>query len=196
MKEKQNVGTYDAQLRITLGLLGLAAGAAKMARNPRRAPWFLMGVSAYAVAEGITRYCPIMAAGGISTRKEDIISKALSTVMPGRTMGAKNEHGPEKRSARAQATEAIVPNIGLKTPASFTPDDPENKRTDLAKPELSDMKLESEIARAIMGTIQDPKLKEQIGTLTGSRGQERGQHEDKQQERHSETRPSKQELPI
>ncbi|MGF9908824.1 YgaP family membrane protein [Brevibacillus porteri] len=66
---QRNVGTTDAMLRITGGLLGLAYGIGKMSRRPYKTPWFLMGFSAMRVAEGVTRFCPTFAALGINSAK-------------------------------------------------------------------------------------------------------------------------------
>jgi len=66
---RKNVGTIDATIRITMGLLGLAYGIGRMAQRPSRTPWLLMAMSAMKVAEGATRYCPMLGALGISTRK-------------------------------------------------------------------------------------------------------------------------------
>ncbi|MFC7440746.1 YgaP family membrane protein [Laceyella putida] len=54
---KQNVGTVDALLRITCGLVGLAWCAAKGRRN---FPYMIAIMSAMKVAEGIIRYCPML----------------------------------------------------------------------------------------------------------------------------------------
>jgi hypothetical protein len=68
---RKNVGTIDATVRITLGLLGLAYGIGKMSRRPYRAPWLLMSLSAMKIAEGFTRFCPMLYAMGVNTRKEN-----------------------------------------------------------------------------------------------------------------------------
>lgn len=68
---QRNVGTTDAMIRITGGLLGLAYGIGKMSRRPHNAPWLLMGLSAMKVAEGVTRFCPMLATMGLSTDKEN-----------------------------------------------------------------------------------------------------------------------------
>ncbi|MFS0554966.1 DUF2892 domain-containing protein [Brevibacillus sp. 179-C9.3 HS] len=65
----RNVGTADAIIRMTGGLLGLAYGIGKMNRRPYNAPWLLMAFSAMKVAEGATRFCPMYAAMGINTTK-------------------------------------------------------------------------------------------------------------------------------
>jgi|GEM_PF-2546785 len=65
---RKNVGTIDATIRITTGLLGLAYGIGKMSSRGGRTPWLLMTLSAMKVAEGITRYCPMLDAIGTDTR--------------------------------------------------------------------------------------------------------------------------------
>jgi hypothetical protein len=67
---RKNVGTTDAVIRITAGLLGLAYGIGKMSRKPYRTPWLLMGLSAMHVAEGATRFCMMYSALGIDTRSQ------------------------------------------------------------------------------------------------------------------------------
>ena len=66
---RKNVGTVDAYIRLTLGILGLAFSTARMVRRPYRTPWLLLFASAMKVAEGVTRFCPMLYATGISTRK-------------------------------------------------------------------------------------------------------------------------------
>lgn len=59
---KKNVNTVDAMLRITIGLTGLAWGTAQMVRQPKRStPMIVTMLSAMKVAEGITRFCPMLA---------------------------------------------------------------------------------------------------------------------------------------
>lgn len=67
---KKNVGTLDASIRITAGLLGLAYGIGRMNRRPHRTPWLLMSLSAMKVAEGVTRFCPMLYSMGTNTRNE------------------------------------------------------------------------------------------------------------------------------
>lgn len=55
---QKNVGTIDALLRITCGLTMLAWCAS---RPKREFPCFIALLSAMKVAEGITRFCPILA---------------------------------------------------------------------------------------------------------------------------------------
>ncbi|MGE5702693.1 MAG: DUF2892 domain-containing protein [Clostridia bacterium] len=78
---KKNVGKIDALIRITVGLSGLAYAAGKMSRRPYRTPGLLMFLSAMKVAEGITRYCPVLSLFGISTRQEDMISMLMDKTL-------------------------------------------------------------------------------------------------------------------
>lgn len=73
----KNVGTTDALIRITGGLLGLAYGIGRMSRRPYNAPWLLMTFSAMKVAEGVTRNCLMYRALGINTRSE----KGMQNIM-------------------------------------------------------------------------------------------------------------------
>lgn len=58
---KKNVGTVDAYLRITCGLIGLVYSAMKMKWRPNSALYqFVLFCSAMKVAEGITRFCPML----------------------------------------------------------------------------------------------------------------------------------------
>ncbi|SDI78407.1 YgaP family membrane protein [Natribacillus halophilus] len=57
----KNVGTLDAIMRITCGFTGLAWGTSKMNRHSDRTlPVLVSFYSAMKVAEGITRYCPML----------------------------------------------------------------------------------------------------------------------------------------
>jgi hypothetical protein len=62
---QKNVGTLDALIRITLGLVGLAYCASA---KRRRFPLCLAIHSALKVAEGVTRFCPIIAIFGKENR--------------------------------------------------------------------------------------------------------------------------------
>ncbi|WP_074011175.1 YgaP family membrane protein [Numidum massiliense] len=58
---QKNVGTLDATLRITCGLTGLAWATARLVQHPdRTTPKMIAWLSAMKVAEGITRYCPML----------------------------------------------------------------------------------------------------------------------------------------
>ncbi|MGA8943284.1 MAG: DUF2892 domain-containing protein [Thermoactinomyces sp.] len=61
---QKNVGTVDALLRITFGLAGLAYCAAQ---SRDRFPLCMAIISAMKVAEGITRFCPVLAVFGVKS---------------------------------------------------------------------------------------------------------------------------------
>lgn len=108
---RRNVGTTDAMIRITAGLLGLAYGAGRMSRRPHRTPWLLMSLSAMKVAEGVTRFCPMYAAIGMNSTGEksetgnlmDRIKKSsIQAVMNQVTGGSGLTESKEKEPAAAQ----------------------------------------------------------------------------------------------
>ncbi|MED4585347.1 DUF2892 domain-containing protein [Brevibacillus choshinensis] len=108
----KNVGTTDALIRITGGLLGLAYGIGKMSRRPYNAPWLLMTFSAMKVAEGVTRNCLMYRALGINTRSEKGMqnimdqakSKGVQMVMKqvARTMNARKDESTQASSSPQQ----------------------------------------------------------------------------------------------
>lgn len=63
---KKNVGDIDAFLRITAGLSMLGIGIRKHSDS-------FIFLGSMKVAEGITRFCPVLYALGISTRNSNII---------------------------------------------------------------------------------------------------------------------------
>ena len=69
---KKNIGTLDALIRITIGTAGLAYSTAKIIRHPHRtAPLLLAMIFVMKVAEGITRYCPLMDMMGKNTDMDE-----------------------------------------------------------------------------------------------------------------------------
>lgn len=64
---KQNVGICDAFLRIMFGFVGLAYCIACASRQKYRFPWTMTLISAMKIAEGIVRYCPVLALLGRDT---------------------------------------------------------------------------------------------------------------------------------
>lgn len=75
-----NVGTLDATCRISLGLFSLGWSISRMTRYPHRGTYIMVGMmSSMAVAQGITRYCPMLDMLGISTveRESAKIEKTL-----------------------------------------------------------------------------------------------------------------------
>ncbi|CEH28128.1 hypothetical protein AM501_23830 [Aneurinibacillus migulanus] len=69
---KKNVGLCDAFIRITVGLIGLSYSTVRMVQRPyRMSPIIITILSAMKIAEGITRFCPLLTMFGISTEDED-----------------------------------------------------------------------------------------------------------------------------
>ena len=69
---KKNVGTWDAIMRITIGLAGLAWSTARMVRHPYRGfPLLGAMLSGMKVAEGITRFCPMLHLLGTRTNHSE-----------------------------------------------------------------------------------------------------------------------------
>jgi hypothetical protein len=66
---RKNVGTIDAMIRIVIGLAGLAWVTARIVRKPQRvSPIVWSIIFAMKVAEGVVRYCPMLAILKIDTR--------------------------------------------------------------------------------------------------------------------------------
>lgn len=57
---KKNIGIYDALIRITFGLMGLAYCIVQASRRKYHFPWLMASMFAMKVGEGILRYCPIL----------------------------------------------------------------------------------------------------------------------------------------
>ncbi|MEW6725219.1 MAG: DUF2892 domain-containing protein [Bacillota bacterium] len=64
---QRNVGTIDAYLRITMGLTMLGMGIIRGIRKNDALSGLLVSAGAMKVAEGTTRYCPMLHALGRST---------------------------------------------------------------------------------------------------------------------------------
>lgn len=68
MKITKNVGTIDSFFRIMLGFIGLAWGTSRMVHRPyRTGPFLIVMLSAQKLAEGITRFCPMLLMFGVSS---------------------------------------------------------------------------------------------------------------------------------
>ncbi len=63
----QNIGTMDAYLRVSGGLMMVALGAAAMTRRSGLGSFLAVALGSMKVAEGVTRYDPMYDAMGIST---------------------------------------------------------------------------------------------------------------------------------
>lgn len=80
---KRNVGTLDAYLRIAVGVVGIAWALGRMSR-PRmaRRPAALLWFSAMKIAEGLTRFCPVMFVFGTSSRQWEQRMKKWEGIIP------------------------------------------------------------------------------------------------------------------
>ncbi|KGP89686.1 hypothetical protein N780_10190 [Pontibacillus chungwhensis BH030062] len=59
---RPNIGIINAMIRITFGLTLLCFSTAKMVRKPwRDGNWMMIMLASMKVAEGIVRYCPVVA---------------------------------------------------------------------------------------------------------------------------------------
>ncbi len=110
---RKNVGTVDASIRITIGLLGLAYGIGRMSRRPHRTPWLLMTMSAMKVAEGVTRFCPMLYSMGINTRTANDLGTAFNRLAEaGENVGVSRERarktGVPTRTDRRHAEKQAV----------------------------------------------------------------------------------------
>lgn len=64
---RKNVGRADAFMRITCGLAMLTCGGVRLARKCDALSHFIVFAGAMKVAEGITRFCPMLGAMHKST---------------------------------------------------------------------------------------------------------------------------------
>lgn len=72
---QKNIGTFDAIMRITGGLTALAWATARMARRPYRGmPFIAAMMGAMKVAEGVTRFCPMLKLLGTNTLGKETAS--------------------------------------------------------------------------------------------------------------------------
>jgi hypothetical protein len=67
---EQNVGFTDRYLRLSLGSLALAVGAARLARNPDLTGITLGLLGGMALADGVLGTCPFYSMMGVDTREE------------------------------------------------------------------------------------------------------------------------------
>lgn len=66
----QNIGTTDRYIRLTLGGLMLATGAARLARNPDMAGMAVGLLGGLMLAEGVLGTCPLYEVAGINTNPD------------------------------------------------------------------------------------------------------------------------------
>lgn len=117
----KNVGTTDAIIRITGGLLGLAYGIGKMSRRPYNAPWLLMAFSAMKVAEGVTRHCMMYRALGISTSSEKGMRGMQDMIAQAKGKGFQMVMGQVARTLNARKNVESKASSTEKSKASSAP---------------------------------------------------------------------------
>lgn len=113
MKIQKNVDTLDALLRITMGLTGVAWGTAEMIkRRNRTMPLLMTMCSAMKVAEGITRYCPVLDLMGKNSKGLMENSRTLMENMKGGGQSSKHgmgeEHAQEQGKDQHNETEELM----------------------------------------------------------------------------------------
>lgn len=67
---EKNIGTLDAYLRVSGGLMMVALGVAAMTRRSGIGSFLAVTLGSMKVAEGVTRYDPMYDAIGISTAEK------------------------------------------------------------------------------------------------------------------------------
>lgn len=158
---QKNVGTVDASIRITLGLLGLAYGIGKMSRRPYRTPWLLMAMSAMKVAEGVTRYCPMLAGMGINTRTENGLAAAKNRIA---NVGNNFMASQISQFAKAVTEDNQQPaSNNIKTQGEHLPSD---------QPPV-DFDLDEVVSKAISQAVQPTASTQATQAASGSREQTR-----------------------
>ncbi|PGZ97240.1 MarR family transcriptional regulator [Bacillus pseudomycoides] len=121
---KQNIGTINAFIRITIGLVILSCNIAKLARRPWRIwPKLMLWVGAMRIAEGIVRFCPIVAACKLGK-----YMNIPDLKMPG--MDLMKNGQPNKQEAHHTSHD--------------------EKKTSSGSYDASDKEIESEIEKALM----------------------------------------------
>ncbi|WP_202080377.1 YgaP family membrane protein [Caldalkalibacillus salinus] len=102
---KKNVNTIDAYMRLMFGLTGVAWGTSEMIRRPHsNTGFFVTMASAMKVAEGVTRYCPMLAmfgkdSAGVADEVEGMVDRSRQQV--DRTMN-KTSRGARKMMNKAK----------------------------------------------------------------------------------------------
>ncbi|USG66412.1 DUF2892 domain-containing protein [Brevibacillus ruminantium] len=137
---RKNVGTVDAMIRITAGLVGLAYGVGRMSRRPYRTPWLLMALSAMKVAEGATRFCPMLYAMDTETVTNKGVNKMVGKMTQAgvraamnRMTGAKSGSGSEAQARDKENASQITTDMTSQRTSAHTHDlSPEDKQLETA----------------------------------------------------------------
>lgn len=121
MNPKQNISLINAMIRITCGFTFLAWSIAKLSKRPYKQSYlFIAFLAGMKIAEGIVRYCPIVAL----YEKRDTVFSMNQPIFKTEDTGLKAER-QENHSEKATATDEEVAKIMQEfNPADiFSPDD-------------------------------------------------------------------------
>ncbi len=127
MNPKQNISLINAMIRITLGFMFLAWSTAKLVKRPNQQSYLWIALLAgMKIAEGIVRYCPIVA---IFDNKEQLMKKGSQHTSHTSSKDQKAHehkgHDETKSEHTEKASSADIQNIMSEfNPATiFSPDD-------------------------------------------------------------------------
>jgi hypothetical protein len=110
---KKNVNTLDSYMRITVGLTGVAWGIARMVHQPYRSfPMVVTMLSAMKVAEGITRFCPMLAL--FNTNSREVAEEAADMASMG------NMQNMKAMADKAMETPMVKQFTGQGKPPAYT----------------------------------------------------------------------------
>jgi Protein of unknown function (DUF2892) len=98
---KPNIGTWDAYVRIMLGLTALAFGIRRSSRKDDLMGALMILTGSMKVAEGITRICPLMYAMGIRTT-DQATDKMQSPIQTGSPVASSPSPGSQPSDQRQQ----------------------------------------------------------------------------------------------
>lgn len=121
MNPKQNISLINALIRITCGFTFLAWSTAKMAKKPYKQSYLLIALLAgMKIAEGIVRYCPIVALyekkDAIMPKSEHSHSKSQGSNIP--------SSGNSKATKSASSSKEVAEMMEQFSPEKiFSPDD-------------------------------------------------------------------------
>ncbi|MEJ8547668.1 YgaP family membrane protein [Brevibacillus borstelensis] len=158
---RRNVGTVDAMIRITAGLVGLAYGVGKMSRRPHRTPWLLMTMSAMKVAEGATRFCPMLYAMDTDTVTKKGMNKVIGKMTEAGVRAAMRQMTGAKGAS--QETKDTKENMTSEISAAITAGMSPEKVTASTSRELSkeDQQLEAVLRDYVSYSSDDQDTEDQ-----------------------------------
>ncbi|EMT51849.1 hypothetical protein I532_15941 [Brevibacillus borstelensis AK1] len=160
---RRNVGTVDAMIRITAGLVGLAYGVGKMSRRPYRTPWLLMTMSAMKVAEGATRFCPMLYAMNTDTVTKKGMNKIVGKMTEAGVRAAMRQMTGAKGGGKQGENAAMTSEMSQAMAAGMSPE----KGAATATRELSqeDKQLEAALREHVTYPTADQFMEDEDSDL-------------------------------